>query len=362
MKICFLANHQCTLALNWANSLSEKRNYKIYFITDSYVRADDKKFSIKYINLGEFKYGKILYQSYKLNKIVRHIKPDIIHAFYTTNFGLLSILTNTNNHVVTVQGSDIFIEPNKSKIFYYINKIVFKKAQKVHSMANHMTEEIKRYGVNKNKIITFPEGVNIQVFKNIQKYRNRTIKMISTRRLKRFYQNDVLLKAASTLKSKNLIIKLTIIGEGPEKENLKKLAKELQIQKEVQFIGYVSRQKYCKYLNENYYYISTSPSDGASASLFEAMASGIFPIVSNIAANKEIIKDHENGLLFEENNPLDLAKCLIDIHKNKKLYDKAIRKNIDLINNVYCKDLIISQLKEEYEKIYNNARAYSFPM
>ena len=57
-------------------------------------------------------------------------------------------------------------------------------------------------------------------------------------------------------------------------------------------------------------YISASLSDGTANSLLEAMAAGLFPIVSDIPANREWIADGENGMLFPPGDHMALARCL----------------------------------------------------
>jgi glycosyltransferase involved in cell wall biosynthesis len=53
--------------------------------------------------------------------------------------------------------------------------------------------------------------------------------------------------------------------------------------------------------------MTASSSDGTSASLLEALAAGLVPVVSRIRANESWIRDGENGFLFEVVDPADLA-------------------------------------------------------
>ena len=59
-------------------------------------------------------------------------------------------------------------------------------------------------------------------------------------------------------------------------------------------------------------FISTSPSDGNNISLNEAMACGVFPIVTDIAANRAWITHGENGLLFPCRDANALADRVIE--------------------------------------------------
>jgi len=57
-------------------------------------------------------------------------------------------------------------------------------------------------------------------------------------------------------------------------------------------------------------YVSAAASDGTSASLLEAMASGVFPVVARIPANVAWIEHGVSGLLFTPHDATDLADCL----------------------------------------------------
>ena len=58
-------------------------------------------------------------------------------------------------------------------------------------------------------------------------------------------------------------------------------------------------------------FVSTSVSDGNNISLNEAMACGAFPVVSDIAANREWIKDGQNGLIFPVGDFSGLAERIV---------------------------------------------------
>jgi len=76
----------------------------------------------------------------------------------------------------------------------------------------------------------------------------------------------------------------------------------------VVFVGGTSQDQLKKIVKSASFYLSASTSDGTSSSLLEAMASGLVPIVSDIAANREWITPEENGLLFAPGDHRGLAE------------------------------------------------------
>jgi len=78
-------------------------------------------------------------------------------------------------------------------------------------------------------------------------------------------------------------------------------------------------------------YLSSSFSDGASTALIEAMWLGCFPVVSDIPANREWVKNGENGLLFSPDSPRELSLCLERAFKDDELFERARKHNREVI-------------------------------
>src|SRR5262249_18912344 len=79
---------------------------------------------------------------------------------------------------------------------------------------------------------------------------------------------------------------------------------------QMRFVGWVSDAGMLTALHSASCYVSASLSDGTSSSLLEAMACGLYPILSDIPANREWVVDGENGMLFPPGDHSALARCL----------------------------------------------------
>ena len=88
-------------------------------------------------------------------------------------------------------------------------------------------------------------------------------------------------------------------------------------------MGRVPHDRMPELLTQTDIYVSTSLSDGTSVSLLEAMASGVFPIVTDIPSNREWINDGENGFLVPAGKEINLADRIIGTIRNEGLMEKA---------------------------------------
>src|SRR3989344_2825837 len=136
-------------------------------------------------------------------------------------------------------------------IFYPLWRLIFKKADYIQTISNYLADFARRHGA-RCPIEVVPNGVDIKSYENTKKY-ERTKKekiIITTSRLVHKNGIDTLIRAAAELKALTSNSKFTIqiLGGGPEEENLKKLAIDLKIQDQVEFLGHVDPERIPDYL------------------------------------------------------------------------------------------------------------------
>jgi len=190
-------------------------------------------------------------------------------------------------------------------------------------MATHM----KNSNVDMNKVLVLPKGINLDFFQFQEVKDTQFINAIVTRSLLPEYKHDIILKAFSILKQNNLPFKLTIVGDGILLDSLKKLAQKLNIENEVVFTGRIKNTDLPRLLQESNFYISMPTTEGVSASLFEAMACGCYPIVTNLPGNKSWISNRENGILVTSEHYKKLAEEIIWASQNDILIKSAVKAN-----------------------------------
>jgi glycosyltransferase involved in cell wall biosynthesis len=104
--------------------------------------------------------------------------------------------------------------------------------------------------------------------------------------------------------------KLLIIGEGPLKEDLHELTRQLGISQKVLFLGQLSRRTLAPFYNASDFFVLNSLVEGNSVALLEAMASGIPAIVTRVGGNAEAIIESESGLLVEPGDKEGLTRAI----------------------------------------------------
>lgn len=128
---------------------------------------------------------------------------------------------------------------------------------------------------------------------------------------------EVLIKAMKTLLESKSTVHCVLIGDGDERESLKKLSIELGIESRMHFLGF--RRDIRELLGGIDVLVLPSHMETFSLTTLQAFASETPCVGSDVGGTPEQILDKFNGLLFEDNNHIELAQNLDIILENQEL-------------------------------------------
>lgn len=319
-KILFLGESYRADAITWMKGLKEFGDFEI--CTWELKTPNNTKLN-RFKRITEY-----VFAPFSIRKTIRLEKPDMIIAERTTSYGFLAAISGLNTIAVAQQGrTDLWPEGSVLLPFKkIIQKHAFRKAHLIHAWGPVMTISMKAIGVDMNKVLVLPKGIDLSLFEAAQNNSN-SIDAIVTRSLQPEYRHDCILKAFAVLDKKNIDFNLTIVGDGTRLEYLKNLTIELGIQNKVIFTGRIANTTLPQLLQQANFYISMPSTEGVSASLFEAMACNCYPVVSDIPGNQSWIKHRENGQLIPIDDYTNLAEELIWSFENTDSRNKAITQN-----------------------------------
>src|SRR3990172_1367604 len=356
MRICFLGDAGHINLLSWMKYFM-RLGHEIHIISFNRPCEDVNGINLHLID-NIFKKNKIRYllSTGKVKKAIDRIQPDIIIGYRVTSYGFMAVNTGFHPVVVVAQGSDLFY-PRNSKMQKALVRYTINKADLLHTWASHMSDKWSEYGVKEDKILVLPKGVDTNIFRHYErKGPEGSLILISTRQLRKTYNYDCILKALP-LALKNIPnLKYLICGDGEYRDNLELAAKNLRLENNIRFMGKIRHDELPSFLNSSYIYVSMQESDGVSSSLLEAMSCGIFPIVTDIKANRLWIDDGSNGFLIPVNDHLELARKIIAAYENPKLRQEAKSKNIALVKEKASITSNTIKVVDLYSKLVDNFR------
>jgi len=164
---------------------------------------------------------------------------------------------------------------------------------------------------------------------------------------------DQVIKSLPLMLHKIPQLKLMIIGDGPEKEKLEKLAKKLGVLNSVIFTGFLYGEKLVEALRANDIFITASCSENMPLSVLEAMATGLPIVAVKEKGLAEIVKDNENGFFAKTDDPQDIAEKTLMLLADDNLLKKFSENSRNLALE-YSQEKVTAKLEEAYKKVINN--------
>jgi len=218
------------------------------------------------------------------------------------------------------------------------------------SLKNFYVQKLK---IKPEKITVIPNGININNFfsppaSEIKKIKSElnikkdetVIGTVSVLRPEKGI--NYLIKAISQITKNISKIKLIIIGDGPERKNLKYLVKKFNIADKVLFLGY--RQDIPTLLHIFDIFVMPSIYEGMSNAILETMAAKRAVIASDLPENQELIENKKEGLLIPSKNSEALAKTIIQLSQDKYLREELSNNAYQKVNENFSLEKVVAQL------------------
>ena len=354
MRLCYLADAESIHTQRWLSYFADKGHEVHLLSLNSFG-----DYNIENVDLHPLKRLRpqirdisfpinLLSDTIQVRKVIKKIKPDIVHAHFVANYGVLGALSGFHPFVVSAWGSDVLIAPKNSRIIKNLVKFTLKKADLVTCDGENSIDALIKLGEKLQKIKIILLGVDTKEFNPNQ--RDKKVReelkifdpptVISVRNFDEVYDVESLIKAIPLVLKQVPNAKFIIGGSGSQESYLKELAKSLGVWNSVRFTGWLPRNEFVKCLASADIYVSTSLSDGGIAvSTSEAMACGLPVVVTNSGDNRKWIREGENGFVVPIRDPDTLAEKIIYLLENED-----VRKRFGNINRRIIKE------KVDYEK------------
>ena len=203
-------------------------------------------------------------------------------------------------------------------------------------------------GVPSEKIKVVYAGIDKQAISAIKAKKSAAPTICTISRLVSYKRIGDLITAFAIVRQRLNRAKLIIIGTGPQRAQLKSLAQKLKVGQGITWQSNLPRQELLVTLKSAHVFCLPSVIEGFGLVTLEAMAAGIPYVNADIDTNREITHHGLGGLLFTRQAPQNLAKKLLSLLTDKKLYDQKVDEGKQLLKN-YSWQKSASQTINVYE-------------
>lgn len=352
-----------TALFNLCKYLSKMPNLDVYII--SYEYEDTIK---KFCNFCTIKKNDILlvgklFDALSIEKKIKEIDPDIIHVQgqmlrYLTMTPMFDRLKSKYPVISTIHGISKIEQKYHGmsgvniKINSYIEKITLSRISNIIVCSPWMKDMVNSIINKNNNICIIPNGID---FDEIQRRESKLSNINSPSIffvgvLEKVKGLEILLRAIPIILEYIPEVSIYIAGTGSQEIKLKRLIKELDIEENVTFLGYISEDEKYSYFKSTDICVFPSIYEPFGIVLLEAMACEKPVVASNTGGIPFVVEDGKTGILFGCGNIGDLATKIVILLKDKELQGKMGRAGKER-SKQFTWEKIAGETIELYKKI-----------
>jgi glycosyltransferase involved in cell wall biosynthesis len=287
----------------------------------------------------------------QVRRLVRSIAPDLVHAHFLTSNGLVATASGFHPLVVSARGSDVH-NSLRSTARRALIRYVVQRADLVNPVSVELAEKIATLGVPAAKTLCLSQGIDAKRFDVPRVARpSDVVRLVCTRKLHRPYQPQTIVAALAALADRGLAFEMTFAADGRDLSALRHEVAARGLRERVRFLGGYAPAELPGLLAAADVYVSASLWDGTSPALLEAMAAGVFPVVSDCPANREWVSGTGDGMLFPPDDVPALTAALERAITTPAAWDAARDRNRILVRTHADRDTNLDVLGTHYERL-----------
>lgn len=194
-------------------------------------------------------------------------------------------------------------KPFNKLVYFYFRQTFYKKFNRVHCPSAFIAQQLAMHGY-KNELYVISNGYDPAFVPPEAKKKNDKFEIIMTGRLAPEKNQQVIIKAIA-LSAHREDIHLTLLGNGPRKSALTKLAEKLGV--DVSF-DFLKKEDLIKKLQSGDLYVHAASVEIEAIAALEAIACGLVPVIADSAASATPQFALDERSLFKDNNEFSLAE------------------------------------------------------
>ncbi len=341
-----------------------KRGHEIHFI--AYERpfaiqgAEPENVKIHLVSVLEYPLFK--YPPYTVSlaseilQVSQKFDLDLIHVHYAIPHSVSAFLAKMITrvpYIVTFHGSDVTLL-GRDPSFLPINAMSLENSDGLTAVSKYLRKQAQEIlGIEKN-ILVIPNFVDSKVFSPakpdiVKGHLDRQLVVTHVSNFRPTKRIQDLVEAMSVVIKEAGNTRLVLVGDGPERQRIELLVKELGLQNHVLMTGF--RSDIPEFLRCSDILVLCSDSESAGLTLLEAMSSGLPVVATRVGGIPEIVEDGRNGFLATPRSPEELADRILRLSLDEKLRLRMGEEGRRTVLEHFTVDRVVPMYEEAYRHI-----------
>lgn len=346
------------------------RGHEVHFITYDIpfrLRLEEKNIYFHEVEINQydlFKYPDYaLTLAVKIANVSERYDLDILHVHYaiphaTSAYLAKQILSSKKPVVVTtLHGTDITLV-GRDPAYFKIVKFSIEHSCGVSAVSKNLKEQtIKHFSIKTpieviyNFFIPRTDLIGTKPMHRVFAHGEEKL-LLHSSNFRHVKRSEDVVKIFAELRKK-IKSKLLFLGTGPGVEDVRRLVHEMDLQKEVFFMG--KSRNVDPYIASADLFLLPSSQESFGLSALEAMAYGVPVVATNVGGLPELIEQGQTGFMAPVGDIAKMAEFSESILSDKSLYEKMSERCMQVAQEKYSVETILPQYEEFYRSVFKNS-------
>ena len=294
----------------------------------------------------------VVHTSWRLHKVIRRFKPDVVNLHYLGSTGLFLWLQHLWSEflwVISLHGGDVDGEPHRSRFKAWLFRASLSRADMVTVCSNHLADQVRQLAeVIEDKTHVIHNGVEWKRFIQAQPYRHERSYIAAVGQLVEHKGFDLLIEAFAEVEKHFPDVDVLIAGEGEHKRKLKTLIHARGLEDRIHLLGRIDEGEVASLMNGSLFVAMPSRREPFGIVALEGMAAARHVLTTPVGGIPEFLSQDVNWMVEPRLEPWirALSECLVLTYQEN---------NVEVPSNqIRAKNLSWKVVASEYLSTYHD--------
>ena len=359
MRLCYLADAPYVHTRRWVDHfVAQGHDVDVISFRPAEIEGARVHYVDGWERLGKLRY---LVHAGRVGRLVRELKPDLVHALHLTSYGFLAARAGVHPCVISVWGTDVLEAPHLTPFHRLITRYALARADRVTATGMRLAEATLRYMPPETDVDVIPYGVDLDRFRPEPRQPRDELVVGSVGRLSPEKGLKYLLRAIAEIVREQPNVRLLLAGDGPERRSLERLATRLGLVDRVEFAGELPHDRVPQTLARMDVFAMPSTWEGFGVAALEAAAMELPVVASNVHGIPDVVDDGVTGILVQPKDVAALSNAILRLLRDADERHRMGRAGREMVAARYSWPDNARKMAALYDELLGKASARPTP-